>query len=431
MMDPIAVLFGSFALMLVLGVPIAYSLGLSSAIVMLMLDVPLSIIAQTAYHGLDSFVLLAVPFFMLVGVLMTTAGLTDRLLELARAMFGRSRGATGKVNVVASCLFGGVSGSSVADVAGIGSVLIRAMIKEGYPPEFAVAVTAASSTISIILPPSIFLVVYGSLGNISIGALFLAGVVPGVLIAVTQIAYCAYLARRDNHPRGEPFSIVRLLQALRHGILPFGVTVIVIGGIRGGWFTATEAAVIAVVYALALGALVYRSIGVHRFLQALGDATEYLGPTLFCVAMGMVFGWVMSYLDVPALVGELVQGMELPATIVLLMVMILFVIVGTFESGVASIVIFLPIIQPMTMAVGLDQVHVGIIVCTTLALGLITPPYGLCLLLAARIGNISVEKAVVSLLPWIGIFLAVVVAMVFFPAISLALPRWLVPEFMN
>jgi len=163
----------------------------------------------------------------------------------------------------------------------------------------------------------------------------------------------------------------------------------------------------------------------------LGDATEYLGPTLFCVAMGMVFGWVMSYLDVPALVGELVQGMELPATIVLLMVMILFVIVGTFESGVASIVIFLPIIQPMTMAVGLDQVHVGIIVCTTLALGLITPPYGLCLLLAARIGNISVEKAVVSLLPWIGIFLAVVVAMVFFPAISLALPRWLVPEFMN
>ncbi len=429
-MDPIAVLFLSFFLMLLFGVPIAYSLGLSSAIVIFMLDLPLSVVAQTAYHGLDSFVLLAIPFFMLVGVLMTAGGLTDRMLELARAMFGRSRGATGKVNVVASTLFGGVSGSAVADVAGIGSVLIKAMLKEGYPRGYTVAVTAASSTVGIILPPSIFLVVYGSLGNISIGALFLAGVVPGLLIAGTQLAYCFYLAQRDDHPRGAPFSWTRLLHALKHGLLPLGVTVIVIGGIRGGWFTATEAAVAAVLYAILLGVL-YRALSLRRFFEVLGEATEYLGPTLFCVAMGMVFGWVMSYLDVPFLVGDLVEGLELPAVMILLLVMILFVIVGTFESGVASIVIFLPIIQPMTVAAGLDQVQVGIVVCTTLALGLITPPYGLCLLLASRIGNLSMERAFVALLPWIGIFLSVVLAMVFFPSISLALPRWLVPEFMN
>lgn len=430
-MDPVLVLFGSFILMLLIGVPISFSLGLSSALVIFVLDLPLSIIAQTAYHGLDSFVLLAIPFFMLVGVLMTAGGLTDRLLELARALFGRSRGSTGKVNVIASTLFGGVSGSAVADVAGIGSVLIKAMIKEGYSREYAVAVTAASSTVGIILPPSIFLVVYGSLGNISIGALFLAGIVPGLLISLTQLLYCTYLARRDNHPVGESFSTARLISALKKGLLPFGVTFIVIGGIKGGWFTATEASVVAVLYAILLGGVVYRSLNVRRFFAVLGEATEYLGPTLFCVAMGMVFGWVMSYLDVPAMVGGLVEGMELPAVVILLLVVVLFVIVGTFESGVASIVIFLPIIQPMTVAVGLDQVHVGIIVCTTLALGLITPPYGLCLLLAAKIGNLPVDRAFVAMLPWIGIFLAVVVAMVFFPSISLALPRWLVPQFMS
>ncbi len=429
-MDPIAVLFSSFFLMLLLGVPISFSLGLSSALVIYLQDMPLSIIAQTAYHGLDSFVLLAIPFFMLVGVLMTAGGLTDRMLELARAMFGSSRGATGKVNVVASTLFGGVSGSAVADVAGIGSVLIRAMEKEGYPMAFTVAVTAVSSTVGIILPPSIFLVVYGSLGNVSIGALFLAGVVPGLLIAGSQLAYCYYLANRDGHPRGEPFSARRLIQAAKHGILPLGVTVIVIGGIRGGWFTATEAAVVAVLYAIVLGA-VYRTLSVRRFFSVLADATEYLGPTLFCVAMGMVFGWVMAYLEVPSLIGDLVEGLELPAVLVLFLVMILFFIVGTFESGVASIVIFLPIVQPLTVAAGLDQVHVGIVVCTTLALGLVTPPYGLCLLLAARIGGLSMERAFVALLPWLAIYLAVVVAMIFFPSIALALPRWLVPEFMS
>jgi len=412
-------------------VPISFSLGLSSVMVILMLDIPLSIIPQTAYHGLDSFVLLAIPFFMLLGVLMTAGSLTDRLLELAGSLFGKSRGSTGKVNIAASVLFGGVSGSAVADVAGIGAVLIRAMIKEGYTAEYAVAVTAAASTVGIILPPSIFLVVYGSLGNISIGALFLAGIVPGLLISGTQLIYCSYLARRDGHPRGQPFSFPRFVKAFRKGILPFGITIIVIGGIRGGWFTATEAAVIAVLYALALGFIIYRTISVKRFFAVLGEATEYLGPTLFCVAMGMLFGWVMSYLDVPALVGDLVKGLELPAIVILLFIVVLFVVVGTFESGVASIVIFLPIIQPMTIAAGLDQVHVGIIVCTTLAMGLITPPYGLCLLLASKIGGISIDRAFFAVLPWIAVFLSVVAVMVFFPDLVLALPRWLAPEFMN
>jgi len=429
-MDPVTVLFLSFTVLLVLGVPISYSLGVSSAIVIHMLGLPLTVVAQAAYNGLDSFVLLAVPFFMLVGILMTVGGLTDKLLELARAFFGSSRGATGKVSVVASTLFGGVSGSAVADVAGIGAVLLRAMKKEGYPVGFAIAVTAASSTVGIILPPSIFLVVYGSLGNISIGALFIAGIVPGLLIVLTQLLYCIYLSRRDKHPRGEPFSWLRLVRALRHGILPFGITIIIIFGIRGGWFTATEASVVAVLYAIILG-FIYQKLTVRKFFKSLTDASVFLGPTLFCVAMGMVFGWLLSFLNVPNIVAGLVQGWELSAVSILLIVLVLFLIVGTFESGVASIVIFLPIVQPMTITAGLDQVHVGVVVCTALALGLVTPPYGLCLLLAARIGGISMEKAFVAVLPWIGIFLVVLLAMVFFPAITLTLPHLLVPQFMN
>ena len=430
-MDPILLLFATFIGLMLLGVPIAYALGVSSSLVLYQQDLPLRVLAQTAYQGLDSFILLSVPFFLLVGVLMTSGGITERLLEFARAMFGRTRGASGKVTVVASMLFGGISGSSVADVAGIGSVLIPAMIREGYPRAYAVAVTAASSTIGIIIPPSIFMAVYGSVGDVSIGALFLGGAIPGIFIGITQLIYCAYLARRDSHPMGETFSLRRLGVATKRGILPFGITAVIIGGIVAGIFTATEAAAVAVLYTLVLGGIVYRTLTFNNFFSSLTEASGHLGPTLFCVAMGMVFGWVMGYLEVPLLVGNLVKGLSLSPTMVLLFIMVLFVIVGTFESGVASIIIFLPIIQPMANAVGLDPVHVGVIVCVTLALGLITPPYGLCLFIAAKIGKMSVDGAFVALLPWIALFLIVDVLLVIFPDIVLFLPRLVVPQFMG
>ena len=430
-MDPIVILFGSFFLLLLLGVPIAYALGSASALVVYLLDLPLTIVAQTAHQGLDSFILLSVPFFLLVGILMNTSAITDRLLEFARAMFGRVRGATAQVNVVSSMIFGGISGSSVADVAGTGAVLIPAMIREGYSRGFAVAVTAASSTIGIIIPPSIFMAVYGSLGDISIGALFLGGAIPGILIGISQMIYCAYLARKEDHPRGEPFSVRRMAVATRRGLPPFGITVVIIGGMLTGIFTATEAAAAAVIYTLILAAMFYRTLTPKGFWDSLTECVGHLGPTLYCVAMGLIFGWVMGYLEVPQLVGDLVKGVNLSPVMVLMFIMVLFVIVGTFESGVASIIIFLPIIQPMANAAGLDPVHVGVIVCVTLALGLITPPYGLCLFVAAKIGGMSVDKAFMATLPWIVLFLAVDVLLVMFPDIVLFLPRLLVPQFMG
>ncbi|HEX6979729.1 MAG TPA: TRAP transporter large permease [Alphaproteobacteria bacterium] len=430
-MDSVILLFGTFAALLVLGVPIAFALGLSSLLIIWIEGLPISILAQTAYRGLDNFILLAVPFFLIVGVLMNVGTITERLLDLAGAMFGKTRGALAKVNIVASMLFAGLSGSSVADVAGIGSVLIPAMIKQGYPRAFAVAVTAASSTIGIIIPPSIFLAVYGAVGDVSIGALFLGGAVPGLLIGATQLIYCHYLARTQDHPRGAPFSFGRLGKAAWRGALPFGVTVVILGGIIGGIFTATEAAAVAVLYVLALAGIGYRALTINSLRGAIMEAAGHLGPTMLCVAMGAVFAWVMAFLQVPQMVGDLVKGMDLSPTMVLLFIMVLFVIVGTFESGVASIIIFLPIIQPMADAAGLHPVHVGVIVCVTLALGLITPPYGLCLFIAARIGKMSVDRAFVATLPWIVLFLAVDVILVLVPDTVLLLPRLVVPEFMG
>jgi tripartite ATP-independent transporter DctM subunit len=429
-MDPVLMLFLLFFGLMILGVPIAYSLGTSSLVIILLEGLPLAIVAQKAYQSLDSFILLAVPFFLIVGTLMNSSKITERLLDLASAMFGKTRGALAKVNVVASMMFGGLSGSSVADVAGIGSVLIPAMIRNGYSSSYAVAVTAASSTIGIIIPPSIFMAVYGAVGDVSIAAMFLGGLVPGVLIGLSQLVYCGYLARKENHPAGEPFSAKRLARATRRGILPFGVTVVIIGGIITGIFTATEAAAFAVLYVLAL-AIFYRTLSFGSLNASLKEAVDTLGPTLFCVAMGGLFAWVLAFYQFPEMVGGLVKGLDLSPTWVLMFIMALFFVVGTFESGVASIIIFLPIIQPMAAAAGLDPVHVGVIVCVTLALGLITPPYGLCLFIAAKIGSISVDKAFVAVLPWIGLFLVVDIVLVIFPDLVLFLPKLFLPEFMG
>ena len=430
-MDPVILLFVALVVLLLLGVPIAYALGGASLVLIVWADLPLAIIVQRAYQSLDNFVLLAVPFFLFVGILMNASAITARLLEFASAMFGRTYGAVAKINVVVSMMFGGLSGSSVADVAGIGSVLIPGMINEGYPRNYAVALTAASSTIGIIVPPSIFMVVYGAVGDVSIGALFLAGAIPGGLIGLTQLAYCSYLGRRHDHPRGQPFSFRRLIRSAHRGMLPFGVTVLIIGGIVGGIFTATEAAAVGVLYIFALAAFLYRSLTLKSFTEAVREAAGHLGPTLFCVTMGSLFAWVMAFLQVPQMVEALVTELEPSSTMVLLFIMVLFVIVGTFESGVASIIIFIPIIQPMADAAGLHPVHVGVIVCMTLAMGLVTPPYGLCLFIAAKIGGISVERAFMSVLPWIALFLLVDVTCVLFPEAVLFLPKVLVPQFMG
>jgi tripartite ATP-independent transporter DctM subunit len=430
-MDPLAILFGSFALMLVAGVPIAYALGLASLLTMWQAGIPLALFVQQMYQGINSFVLLAVPFFLLAGILMNIGEITDRLIKMAMALFGWVRGSLAVVNVVVSMLFAGLSGSSVADAAGEGSIIIPAMIKAGYPREFSVAVTIASSTIGVIIPPSIFMVVYGAVGNVSIGALFLGGAIPGILIGLTQIVYCYVMAVRHGYPKGERLPLREIGRAVLIGLPPFGVTLIILGGITGGVFTATEAACVAVVYTLLLTGLVYRSLDLSRLFTAIKVAAHFAGPTLFCVMNGMMFGWVMAYLEVPQRIQAFARYLELGPTMTLLFIMVLFVILGTFESGVASIIIFVPVVQALSQGVGLNPVHVGVIVCVTLALGLITPPYGLCLFIGAQIGGISVERAFRHTLGFVFLFLAMDILLVLVPDTVLWLPRWLAPQMLG
>lgn len=430
-MDAAILLFGIFFFALILGVPIAYALISSSILVIFLEGIPLDSAVLRLYAGLDKFVLLAVPFFLVMGLLMNIGTITARLFELAEAMFGRTRGAMAMVNVVFSMLMGGISGSAVADVAGSGSMMIPTLIKNGYPRSFVVAVTAASSTIGGIIPPSILMAVYGAYGGISIGALFLGGVIPGLVIGLTQLGYCFAQARIHDFPRGEPFKIGRFSKALSRGLLPFGATLIVLGGLIGGVFTATEAASVGVLYILALSAVLYRSISIASLKETLVEAGRLLGPILLCVAGGSLFAWVLAYLQVPSHASSLFQRWDLSPTATLLIIMVLFMVVGTFESSIASIIIFLPIVQPAAVAVGLDPVHVGVVICMTLGMGLITPPYGLCLFIAAKIGRMTVERASIALLPWVGLFIVVDLLCIFFPELVLFLPRLLMPEAMN
>lgn len=430
-MDPLAILFGSFALMLVAGVPIAYALGLASLLTMWSAGIPLALFVQQMYQGINSFVLLAVPFFLLAGILMNFGEITDRLVRMSQALFGWMRGSLAVVNVVANMLMAGLSGSSVADVAGLGSILIPGMVKAGYPREFSVAVTISASTIGIIIPPSIFMVVYGAVGNVSIGAMFLGGAIPGLIIGLSQIAYCYVMAVRHGFPKGERLPLREVGRAVLIGLPPFGVTLIILGGIIGGVFTATEAACVAVVYSLLLAGLAYRSLSLSRLYAAIKEAARFTGPTLFCVMNGMMFGWLMAYLEIPPRIQAFARYLELGPTTTLLFIMLLFVILGTFESGVASIIIFLPVVQALADGVGLNPVHVGVIVCVTLALGLITPPYGLCLFIGAQIGGISVERAFRHTLGFVFLFLAMDILLVLVPDTVLWLPRWLVPQMLG
>ncbi len=429
-MDPFTILFGSFVVMLAVGVPIAYALGFASLLAMWKAGIPLGLFVQQMFQGINSYVLLAVPLYLMAGVLMNIGEITDRLIRMANALFGWIRGSLAIVNVVVSILFGGLSGSSVADVAGEGSIIIPAMIKAGYPREFSVAVTIASSTLGIISPPSIFMVVYGGVGDVSIGAMFLGGAVPGILIGLTQIVYCYILAVRHGYPKGVRLPLRDILVAVLVGLPPFVVTVIIIGGITGGVFTATEAAAVAVVYTLILTGFGYRSLDLSRILRATWEAALFTGPTMFCVMNGMMFGWMMAYLEVPQRI-VFAKQFALGPTTTLLFIMILFVFLGTFESGVASIIIFLPVVQALSSAVGLHPVHVGVVVCVTLALGLITPPYGLCLFIGAQIGGIPVERAFRHTLGFVVLFLVVDTVLVLVPDTVLWLPRTLAPHMMT
>jgi tripartite ATP-independent transporter DctM subunit len=420
-----AILFGSFAVLVFLRVPVAFALGLAVVPVFFIEDrlTPI-LLMREMFKSYNAFILLAVPFFLLAANLMNSSGITDRLIRLARAMVGHLPGGLGHVNVVVSMLFAGISGSSSADAAGIGSLLIPQMKKEGYDSSFSVAITACSSVMGVIIPPSILMVVWGGLMSVSIGGLFLAGVVPGILIAGSQMLTVYIYAKRRGYPVYDRSSMLELAKAASGAGLALMTPLIIVGGIVGGLFTPTEASVVAVIYSLILG------LFVRQLPAVLYDSARFSAITLFCIGTASAFGWCLAYFKIPAALVSVIEAMGLGIIGTGIMSALAFLLIGMFIDAIPAIIILGTVLYPVTEHVGMHPVQFAIIGVISLAFGLVTPPYGLCLLIASSIGGIRLVDALrdvlIILLPMLVVLLIVILA----PDLILALPRWFMPKFM-
>ncbi|MCP8689781.1 TRAP transporter large permease [Marinobacterium sedimentorum] len=420
-------LFLLLGLFITIGIPIAFAL-IASAVAITVLDPRLTnwIVFQRMYNGMDSFVLLAVPIFLLAGNLINQAEVTDKLIRFAMNLLGRFKGALAHVNVAVSMMFAGVSGSSTADSAGVGSILIPSMKREGYPTEFAVAVTAASSVIGIIIPPSINMIVWGALTNTSIGGMFLAGIVPGIMIGLSQLLTNTWFVRKLKIPVQAPASRRALLISSKDGLLAAAIPVLIIGGIRFGWFTPTEAAVIAVIYALFLGFVIYRTLNLSKVMQASTSTIRLSALSLFSLVAASIFGYLISFYEVP---NTLMGGITLtdPVTLMLVMTLVMLLI-GTFMDSLPAMAIIAPLFLPLALQAGIHPVQFGIVGVMALGFGLITPPYGLCLMIASKIGGINLLKCLVPTLIYLGAMTAVLLLIIVFPELTLGLPELMAPE---
>ncbi|MBQ8089272.1 MAG: TRAP transporter large permease [Pyramidobacter sp.] len=423
----LVILLGVFFALVAIKNPICFALGLASVATMLYLDIPLANIANMMYTGLDSYPFLAVPFFMLVGALMNNGGITDRLMNVSDAWVGHIRGGLGHINILVSMLFAGLSGSSQADVAGIGTMIIPAMAKAGFDMPFTVAVTAASATLGAIMPPSIIMVVYASLAQVSTGALFLAGVVPGILIGLTQMVYCYCLAIKNNYPRNPKMPMLKRIKVTAHAAPALSVPLIILFGVSGGVFTVTESAAIAVLVSLILALFIYRTTRFRDLGGIFASSAVSSCVALFMMAIAGCCAWLVGYLNIPAMITDLVLSVTSdPHGIMLLLISVLFIL-GMLLNPATIIVAFMPVMLALGEAAHVHPLHLGIISNLVLSLAVITPPYGTSLLLAAQIGEISPMRAFWSTLPMLILAIAVIVVGVYFPELFLFLPRYFMP----
>ena len=419
----LALLFFLLLLLIALGVPVAISLAASSAIFLLIEGrVPEVVVIHRMVNGVDSFPLLAIPFFILAGNLMNSSGITERIFDFAKAIFGWMRGGLGHVNVGASVIFAGMSGAAVADAGGLGAIEIKAMRDAKYDPGFAVGITAASSTIGPIIPPSLPMVIYGVNANASIGQLFAAGFIPGILMALALMAMIAVYARRRGYPVDQPFRLGALGTSFMRAALSLMTPVIIVGGILTGAFTPTEAAIAACVWALFLGLVVYRTLTLRRFLRVSFDTIEPTAVVLFIVAAATIFAWVLTSNRAPEHFAALILTVSENPWIVLLLINLILLVVGCFMETVAAITILTPVLLPIAMKMGVDPVHFGVIMVLNLMIGLLTPPIGMVLYVLSRVSGVPFERCVSATAPFLVPLFLVLALVTFFPAVTMWLP---------
>jgi TRAP-type C4-dicarboxylate transport system permease large subunit len=461
------ILIGGFLVLMVLGLPVALSMAVASLVYILVSGtVPDVILAQRMIAGVESFPLLAVPFFILAGNLMNIAGVTGRIYRFAVTLVGWMKGGLGHVNIVGSMIFAGMSGTAIADAAGLGTIEIKAMKDHGYNTEFAVGVTAASATVGPIIPPSLPFVIYGMMANTSIGALFLAGIVPGVLMAALMMATVAWIAHRNGWGSDTPFSWRALGEAslevalvfafplavwlmMQAGISPnlaIGIAlavllaadwyfdfsavmalmapVILIGGMTMGFFTPTEAAVAAVIWSLFLGLVRYRSMTLRSLAKATMDTIETTASVLFIVTAASIFAWLLTASQAAQLLSDAILGFTQNKWVFLLLANLLVLFVGCFIDTIAAITVLVPILLPIVLKLGIDPVHFGVVIILNLMIGLLHPPLGMVLFVLARVARLSVERTTMAILPWLVPLLVALVAITYIPDLTLGLPRF-------
>lgn len=409
---------------LLVGIPVAFSLGLGALVAVLMMgDIPLQILAQKIYSGMDSFPFLCIPFFIFAGILMGKGKITEKLLHFSILLIGRIRGGLGMANVLASMFFGGMTGSAIADVSALGSVEIPMMKKAGYDAKFSAAITASSAIIGPVIPPSIPMVVYAMAVGTSIGGLFLAGIIPGLLLGIALIIGTYIISRKRNFPVTEQVvSRKELLESLKKVYPALFLPVIIIGGIISGVFTPTEASAVAVLYSFIITVLVTKTIRVPEIPVMLVDSALTTGVVLFIAGTSTIWGWVIAMEQLNLQIAELFQGIS-PLTFLILVNILLFVL-GTFMDNIPIILIFAPTLTPIATSLGIDPLHFGIIVCLNTTIGLITPPIGPVLFVAAPIANISLEKLSVEMLYQIIIICIVLLLVTYIPFLTLTVPKF-------
>ncbi len=417
------ILITVFVACLILRYPIAFSLGFSCLIYLLFKGIPLLIVPMKMYSGIDVFVLLSIPGFIIAGNLMNQGGLTEKIIRFCNHLLGHIRGGLSLVNIGASMLFAGISGTAISDTASMGSIMIPAMKKEGYDADFSCAVTAASSTVGPIIPPSVPMIIAATLSGLSVGKLFLAGAIPGLLLGLGLMVMAYLIAKRKKYPKHPRSSIGQIARGFVDTFWSLLMTFIILFGIIGGIFTPTEASVIAIVYALVIGKFVYGRLTFKNVQIVLLDSMKTSASLMVLVGFANLFGWILITEQIPQTISSEILGFTTNKYVVLLLINILLIAVGTFMETIAALLILFPILLKVAVSVEVDPIHFAVIAVLNLIIGLTTPPVGVCLFVASSIGKVSIGKVSRAGFPFLMVSLLVLVLVTLFPSLSLALPN--------
>lgn len=418
----VTILFISFLGLLMVGIPVAYCLGVSSILYFLLEGMPLVTFAQRFFSGLDSFTLLCIPGFMLAGNLMNTGGITTQIVYFCNTVIGHIRGGLGLANIGASMLFAGVSGTAAADASSLGGILIPAMVKDGYDPDYAVGVTAASSCVGPIIPPSVPMIMAGTLTGISVSKMFVAGMLPGILMGIGMCVVAYVISKKRNYPKNERRSTLReILHSGKEAFWALMMTVLVLVCILTGIVTPTEASIIAVVFAMIIGFFVYKQLTIRKAVGVVRDSMVGAAGIMVLVGFANVFAYILTKEQIPTMIANAVLEITQNKFVILLLINILLIFVGCFMETIAALTILFPVLLPVVVAVGVSPIQFGVMAVLNLVLGLTTPPVGVCLFITSSIGKISIGRATKAVLPFLIWNIIVLLMVTYIPPVTLAL----------